>query len=130
MPDLPIVQRTFSDDPDQLSVGLAQIHAHVPDIEANKAKILHACQVFKEHGANVALFPEFALSGYFWDERDDCLAYMREAQTERHVDWIENELKPLLDDNFKGIVLNNLAEGPDGRFYNRTMVIGAGRDYL
>jgi predicted amidohydrolase len=128
--DLPVVQRTFSDDPDMLSVGLAQIHAHVPDIEANKAKILHACQVFKEHGANVALFPEFALSGYFWDEADDCWAYMRDAQTEQHVDWIENELKGLLDDTFKGIVLNNLAEGKDGRFFNRTLVIGEERDYL
>jgi predicted amidohydrolase len=130
VPDLPIVQRTFSDDADKLSVGLAQIHAHVPDIEANKAKILHACRLFKEHGANVAVFPEFALSGYFWDERDDCLAYMRKAQTEQHVDWIENELKALLDETFKGIVLNNLAEGEDGRFFNRTLVIGEERDYL
>jgi predicted amidohydrolase len=76
------------------------------------------------------VFPEFALSGYFWDERDDCLAYMRKAQTEQHVDWIENELKALLDDTFKGIVLNNLAEGEDGRFFNRTLVIGEERDYL
>ena len=122
MADLPIVQRAYSDDQDMLSVGLAQIHATVPGIEANKDKILNAATLFKEHGANVVAFPEFALSGYFWDERDDCLAYMREAQTEQHVDWIENELKPLLDDNFRGIVLNNVAEGPDERFYNRTLV--------
>jgi len=130
VPDLPIVQRTFSDDADKLSVGIAQIHAHVPDIQANKDKILRACQIFKEQGANVAMFPEFALSGYFWDERDDCLAYMRAAQTEEHVDWIENELKALLDDTFKGIVLNNVAEGRNGRFFNRTIVIGEERDYL
>jgi predicted amidohydrolase len=130
VPDLPIVQRTFSDDANKLSVGLAQIHAHVPDIEANKAKILNACRLFKEHGANVAVFPEFALSGYFWDERDDCLAYMREACTERHVDWIEKELIPLFDDDFKGVVLNNLTEAPDGRFYNTTFAVSPGRDYL
>jgi predicted amidohydrolase len=130
MADLPIVERAYSDDPDKLSVGLANIHAHVPDIEANKDKILRACQVFKERDANVAVFPEFALSGYFWDERDDCLAYMREAQTEAHVDWIENELKPLLDNTFRGIILNNVCEGPDGRFYNRTLTIGEDRDYL
>jgi predicted amidohydrolase len=124
------VQRTFSDDADKLSVGLAQIHAAVPDIEANKNKILRCCQRFKEHGANVAVFPEFALSGYFWDERDDCLAYMDEARTDRHVDWIDGELIPLLDDTFRGIVLNNLTEAPDGRFYNTTFAVGRDRDYL
>jgi predicted amidohydrolase len=128
--DLQLVQRAFSDNPDDLSVGLAQIHATVPDIEANKDKVLRACQAFKEHDANVVLFPEFALSGYFWDERDDCLAYMRKAQTEQHVDWIDKELKPLLDETFRAIILNNLSEGPDGRFYNRTLVIGRDNDYL
>jgi predicted amidohydrolase len=128
--DFQLVQRAYSDDPENLSVGLAQIHASVPDIEANKDKVLSAAKLFKEHGANVALFPEFALSGYFWNERDDCLAYMREAQTEQHVDWIDNELKPLLDDTFRAIILNNLAEGPDGRFYNRTLAIGRDNDYL
>ena len=130
MADLSVIQRAYSDDPDKLSVGLANIHASVPDIEANKDKILHAAQQFKENDANVAVFPEFALSGYFWDERDDCLAYMREAQTEQHVDWIEKELKPLLDDTFRGIILNNLTEGPNGRFFNTTFIIGEDRDYL
>ena len=130
MADLPIVERAFSDNEGDLSVGLANIQAHVPDIDANKEKILRACQQFKERNANVAVFPEFALSGYFWDERDDCLPYMQEARTDRHVDWIEKELKPLLDDTFRAIVLNNLTEGPDGRFFNTTFVVDRERDYL
>lgn len=130
MADLPLVQRAFSDDEAKMSVGLANIHAAVPDVEANKDKILRACQTFKERGANVAIFPEFAMCGYFWDEREDCLAYMREARTEQHIDWIENELMPLLDDDFKGVVLNNLSEAPDGRFYNTTFVVNRDRDYL
>ena len=60
-------------------MGLANIHAAVPDVEANKDKILRAVSIFKERGVNIAVFPEFCLSGYFWDEREDCLAYMREA---------------------------------------------------
>jgi len=128
--DLPLVQRAFSDDADKLSVGLANIHASVPDIDANKDKILGACRQFKDGGANVAVFPEFALSGYFWEERDDCLAYMQEARTDRHVDWIEGELKPLLDEDFRAIVLNNVTESPDGRFYNTTFIVGQEREYL
>jgi predicted amidohydrolase len=129
--DFRLVERAYSDDPDQLSVGIANISASVPDIEANKDKILRAATLFKERGANVAVFPEFALSGYFWEDRDDCLAYMQEARTDRHADWIERELKPLIDDTFEGIVLNNLTEAPDGRFYNTTFVVGRDdHDYL
>ena len=74
-----IAERSYCDDESKLSVGLANIRAEVPDIEANKDKILRAARIFKERDVNVALFPEFCLSGYFWDERDDCLAYMEQA---------------------------------------------------
>ena len=52
-----VVERTFSEDPTALSVGLANIAAEVPDDEANKAKVLRALRVFKRRGANVVLFP-------------------------------------------------------------------------
>ena len=35
---------------------------------------------------NIAVFPEFCLSGYFWDAREDCLDYMREAVAEHHAE--------------------------------------------
>ncbi|NOK58783.1 MAG: hypothetical protein GFH27_549301n189 [Chloroflexi bacterium AL-W] len=62
-----VVERLFSEDTKLLSVGLANIHAEVPNIAANKEKILRACQIFKERGANLVIFPEFGLSGYFWE---------------------------------------------------------------
>ena len=77
--DFLVAERSYCDDDSKLSVGLANIHAAVPDVEANQDKILRAVSVFKERGVNIAVFPEFCLSGYFWDEREDCLAYMREA---------------------------------------------------
>lgn len=125
-----VAERTFSDDSARLSVGLANIEAVVPDVEANKDKILRVCKIFKERGVNIAVFPEFALSGYFWEEEDDCLPYMREASTENHSGWIEGELQALLDDDFTAVVLNNLREGPDGRFYNTTFVVDGDADYL
>jgi len=125
-----IAEREFSDDESKLSIGLANIHAEVPGIEANKDKILRAATTFKERGVNFAIFPEFCLSGYFWDQRGDCHAYMQEACTENHADWIENELKSLLDDQFRGVVLNNLRRAPGDRFYNTTFVVAGDRDYL
>ena len=129
--DFLIAERSYCDDESKLSVGLANIHAEVPDIEANKDKILRAASIFKERGVNIAVFPEFCLSGYFWDEHEDCLAYMKEAVSENHRDWIERELQPLLGDDLEAIVLNNLTAGtqPD-RFLNRTFVVGRDSDYL
>jgi predicted amidohydrolase len=126
-----IAERSYCDDESKLSVGLANIHAEVLDVEANKDKILRAACIFKERGVNIAVFPEFCLSGYFWDEREDCLAYMKEVVTEKHADWIESELQPLLGGDLEAIVLNNLttAEEKD-RFLNRTFVVGRDCDYL
>ena len=106
-----VVERVFSEDAGLPSVGLANIHAQVPDIEANKEKILRACQIFKERGANMAIFPEFCLSGYFWEDEDACWAYMNEAVTENHRDWIDGTLKSVLDEEFRLIVLNNITRG-------------------
>lgn len=126
-----VVERSYCDDDSKLSVGLANIRAEVPDIEANKDKVLRAATVFKERGVNIAVFPEFCLSGYFWDQREDCLAYMHEAVAENHGDWIERELQPQLSDDLEAIVLNNLTVAKEqDRFLNRTFVVGRDPDYL
>lgn len=126
-----IVERSYCDDASKLSVGLANIRAEVPDIEANKDKILRAARIFKERGVNIALFPEFCLSGYFWDEHDDCLAHMSAALSERHTGWIERELQPLIGADLEAIVLNNLtAAKQQDRFLNRTFVVGRDAGYL
>ena len=127
----PIAERTYGDDESKLSVGLANIHAAVPDIAANRDKVLRAVSVFKERGVNIAVFPEFCLSGYFWDERDDCLAYMHEAAAEQHTEWIERELQPLIGGDLEAIVLNGLTAGAQADcFLNRTFVVGRDADYL
>ena len=118
-----VVERIFSENADMPSIGLANIHAEVPNIEANKDKILRACQIFKERGANLAIFPEFCLSGYFWEDEDECWDYMNDAVTENHMDWIDGALKPILDDQFRLIVLNNITRGPARKFYNSTFFI-------
>ena len=123
-----VVERTYSDDPDKLSIGIANIEAVVPDIEANKDKVLRAAEVFRERGANIAVFPEFCLSGYFWDDETACRQYMDAAVTERHRDWIDQELRPILGGDLRGLVLNNLSEGADGRYRNKTFLVTADGD--
>lgn len=123
-----VVERTYSQDPSKVSVGLANIAAEVPDIEANKAKVLRALKIFKEHGANVVAFPEFCLSGYFWDD-EECWDYMRSAATENHLDWLESEVRPLLDADFRVVAMNNLTLGPGEKFRNTTFILGHEQDH-
>jgi len=125
-----IAERTYCDDESKLSVGIANIHAAVPDVEANKDKILRAARIFKQRGVNLAVFPELCLSGYFWEDREQCRSYMDTALLAEQSDWIEAELQPLLDDDFESITLNGLVPGKEGKYLNRTFTVGRDADYL
>ena len=125
-----VTERYFSDNNSLPSIGIAQIHAIVPDIEANKAKIIRAMEVFKNRKVSVAIFPEFALSGYFWEDEEECWEYMDHAVIENHTEWINGTLKSYLDDTFKGIVLNNIRRGHGQKYVNSTYLITEFSDYL
>ncbi len=118
-----IAERYCSDDDSLLSVGLANIEACVPDIEANKAKMLQILEIFRAKGVNLAIFPEFSLSGYFWEDEAACWPYMEQALLENHLDWVDTSLRPLLDDRLKAIVFNNLRRGSSNKFLNSTYVL-------
>lgn len=125
-----VFERFFSEHDEYLSVGIANIHAIVPDIEANKDKILRVLEIFKRRKVNVAIFPEFCLTGYFWNDESECREYMDNGVIENHVAWIENSVKPMLDERLAGIILNNVRRGPNGKYYNSTYVISRLHDYM
>lgn len=123
-----VLERWFSQDEARVTIGLANIAAEVPDIEANKAKVVRALHAFKERGVNVAIFPEFTLSGYFWDA-PECWEYMDAAVTEHHLDWIESEVRPLLDETLRVVVMNNVTRGSGRKYQNTTFVLAYGYDH-
>ena len=125
-----VSERFCSDVESNPSVGLANIQAAVPDIEANKDNILRAVEIFREKKAKIAVFPEFSLSGYFWTDETACRRYMDKAVIENHTDWIEKSLKPLLNDDLRVVILNNLERGPGDKYFNSTFVISGKHDYL
>ncbi len=125
-----VTERFYSDDDNLPSVGLANIEAVVPGIEENKEKILRALEIFKAKKVNVALFPEFCLSGYFWEDEEACWRYMDQAVIENHTDWIEKDVKSFLDENLHGVILNNIRRGPEKKYYNSTYIISQHHDYL
>ncbi|MGV2832051.1 carbon-nitrogen hydrolase family protein [Myxosarcina sp. GI1(2024)] len=113
-----IVERVYSHDESQMTIGLANLRAIVPDIEANKDKMARATEIFKNKGVNLAIFPEFSLSGYFWEDTQACRQYMDSTVIENHTEWIDKTLKPMLDDRLKAIVFNNIRQGNEGKYFN------------
>jgi predicted amidohydrolase len=124
-----IIERTFSLDDRHISIGIANLHAVVPDIEANKDKMLRALEVFKAKQVNLAIFPEFCLSGYFWEDELRCRQYMEQAVIENNTDWVDRSLKPYLGDQLKNIVFNGLRQGPNHKYYNTSFLLCGAHDY-
>lgn len=125
-----VVERRFSDLQEHVSIGLANISAVVPDLEANKDKVARACAIFKERGVNLAIFPEFALSGYVWDDEPACRAYVERSCIDHHAKWVEESIRPMLDDSFVAVLLNGFRRGAGGSLFNATFVIGRENDWL
>lgn len=127
-----IRERAFAPSENSLSIGIANIQAVVPGIEENKKKLLEAMAVFKEKKVNMVVFPEFCLSGYFWENQQECRNYMNSAVIERHHDWIMNMLFPMLDDNLQYIVFNNIRKGSGNyhrKYLNSTYILNRTVDY-
>jgi predicted amidohydrolase len=102
----------------------------VPDIEANKDKVLRALEIFKARKVNVALFPEFCLTGYFWEDEKECRKYMDKGVMENQTDWLKKSVEPMLDKHLKAIILNNIRKGPHNKYYNSTFIVSSGIDYM
>ncbi|MFW5836367.1 MAG: carbon-nitrogen hydrolase family protein [Desulfovibrionaceae bacterium] len=124
-----VVRKSFSHNASGLTLGLANLHAEVPGIAANKAKVLGALAAFKKMGVNMAVFPEFVLSGYFWEDQVACWPYMRKAALENQMDWLRREVAPLLDHTLRYVVLNVLRKGEEGKFYNSNIVLAKDRPW-
>ena len=120
-----LVERWYSHDTEKISIGIANISAKVPDIEANKDKIIRAINIFKQKKVNMILFPEFCLGGYFWEDETACWEYMDQVATDNHLDWIKQSVAPLFDDDLSYIILNNIRSNPKGgrKYLNTTYVI-------
>ncbi len=125
-----VVERSYSDDPSKLSIGLANklnlvSLSGTSSIDDNKKRMLKIIDVFKEYGVNMILFPEFSLTGYFWEDSPECWEYMRKGVTNNHLKWLA-EVKSKLDGRLHYIVFNNIRldyTKPDGKFLNSTYVI-------
>ena len=57
----------YSNKTDCLTAGIANINSNSRDIEENKDRIISALDQFSKSNVNIAIFPEYCISGYFWE---------------------------------------------------------------
>jgi predicted amidohydrolase len=108
-------------------VGLANLNATVGNIPANRERIQRAIACFRDRGVHLAVFPELCLSGYFWEDEAGCRPYMESATLDRQRDFIDNVIRPALNESLRFVVLNLLRRAtPEHQapLVNSTMVIG------
>ncbi|MCF8127881.1 MAG: carbon-nitrogen hydrolase family protein [Deltaproteobacteria bacterium] len=153
--EIQLVERVCSKNPKGVTIAFANIHNRVSrtrsgieqgaSIEENKARILELVDTAKKAGANMVLFPEFSLTGYFWPDPEwnkkttpynpegyaPCWAYMNKGALDHHKKWLK-QLKSKLDKQLRYIIFNALRKnpsnpndpaGPGNKFLNSTYVL-------
>jgi predicted amidohydrolase len=126
-----IRETVFSPKEGSISIGLANIHATVPDVTYNKKKIRSAAEIFKEKNVNLAVFPEFCITGYFWEDYKECSRYMESFTADKERKWVMDNLYPLLGDELYIIVINNIRKNPgkNQKYLNSTFVLNKFVDF-
>jgi predicted amidohydrolase len=144
-----IIERWYSENPRLLTIGIANIRNCAPfdeksilvadTIERNKKRILRAVDIFKKLKVNMILFPEYCLTGYFWDMPNSrpvdskglkaCWTYMAKGALNDHKDWLK-QIQDRLDDTLRYVVITNIRKGdaarpagPKNKFFNSALVI-------
>lgn len=105
------------------SAGIANITPETGQLARNQDRILAALDAFAGEGVNLALFPEYCLSGAFRPDRDGTAADMAGASLSALQPWLEDRVAPYISGPLKYVVVN--APEPDGRggYYNTTLVV-------
>jgi predicted amidohydrolase len=150
-----VLERAYSAESDGLTIGLANMRNLVSpgekdlmqgkSIQANQRKMLSAIDTLKPYGVNMIVFPEFSLTGYFWDDPmwdqgtspfnpagdAECWEYMKKGSLDQNKAWLK-EAKSKLDANLKYIIFTSIRKnpkngiapaGPANKFLNSTFIV-------
>lgn len=116
-------KKTYTDNGQGLTVGIANIIPEKGSLSANRDRMLKSLDVFAGQGVNLAIFPEYGLSGAFWEDRTACLDYMAGACLDRQIPWLETRVLPYIGPDLEYIVVNGPVSDGRGWFYNTTLVM-------
>lgn len=100
-----------------LTVGLAQIDPALGDVERNLAKHRQWVQKGKDAGANLLVFPELSLTGYFLRDLVAETAITLDGPRMKELRALSSELD---------VVLGAVIEEPDHRYFNASLYLSRG----
>ncbi len=127
-----VKEKYFSKKPGNLTIGIANIGSKPGKIEQNKRKILAALDVFTKK-TNLVIFPEYSLSGYFWEPEEECRAIMdQKGCLEELTDWLDMVKQTYVNEILQYIIFNGLSKNgkADSNYFNTTIALDREGRYL
>jgi len=115
-------EKAYSDDPQHLSVGIANIHPRDGRLDENRQRIRFVLAKCAEYEVNLAVFPEYCLSGFLRDKPQNSLTNDRLDQC---TEWLDELVRTYIDDTLQYIILNGLLKNGSGKeeYFNTSIVL-------
>jgi predicted amidohydrolase len=88
--------------------------------------------LFTEKKANLVIFPEYCLSGYFREPEKECRVYMDKTCLDHLINWLDNIVRSYVNETLQYIVFNGLIKNRDdtGKFFNTSVVLDRTGNYF
>jgi len=127
-----LIEKFFSKNSENISVGIANINSKTGNLEGNKKRIIEALDVFSEKMTNLVIFPEFCLSGYFWEPEKECIPYMENTSLDHLVDWLDHIVRSYINETLQYIVFNGLIKTKEDtkKLFNTSIVLDRSGNYF
>ncbi len=125
-------EKDYSKTRNNLSVGIANISSIPGNLEQNKKKIIDALDLFTEKKTNLVIFPEYSLSGYFWEPEKECQKYMKQkACLDQLLPWIDEVAKTYVNETMQYIVFSGLKKvDASEKYFNINLVLDRTQKYF
>ena len=125
-------EKFYSNKTHCLSAGIANIKSNPRDIEENKLRIISALDQFSKNKVNLAIFPEYCISGYFREPEKECRTYMEKASLDNLTDWFDEIIQTYVNETLQYIVFNGLIKNREdtNKFFNTNFVLDRTGNYF
>jgi predicted amidohydrolase len=127
-----IAEKFFSKNSENISVGIANINPETRNLKQNQKKIIDALELFCEKKTNLVIFPEYCLTGYFWEDEKDCRSYMKNNCLDHLTGWLDKIIRSYISETLQYIVFNGLkkSQKDSDKFFNVTLVLDRNGNYF
>lgn len=127
-----LIEKFFSENSHNLSVGIANVNPKTKNLGENKKSIIKALDLFSEKKVNLVIFPEYCLSGYFWENEKECKSYMEKICMDHLTDWLDAIVRSYVNDTLQYIVFNGLIKNREdtNKYFNTSFVLDQTGNYL